>query len=141
MASRMEDEHNFKIMTSDLSSGTSANGEWLPDEAINTITLTRTLRPELTDETLSERILTEAAPSAALSISHLSKYSADPRIRLMASQYILDKVLGRSGTVGLAQQSLNGSGGQSPVEALLTAINNMAAEQIEGEVVTEQDQD
>jgi hypothetical protein len=120
MASRYEDENSLDLEV------------WLPDEVIKTINMSRQLNPETTDETLAEQYLIKAAPAAALAISHLSKFSSDPRLRLMASTYILDKVLGKSGTIGLLASSTSASG-KSPVDDLLESVNKMAALSVEAE--------
>jgi len=111
MASRSEDENSFD------------GDEWLPNEAMKVIQMEKDVNPALTDETLTERYLINASPSAALAVAHLSKHSPDPRVRLAASTYILDKVIGRNNVGLLSKASANG---KSPVEALLDSIEVIA---------------
>lgn len=107
MASRSEDENSLD------------GPAWLPEEALKAIEME--LHDEaLTSETLAERYLIKNAPAAALSIANLSKHSPDPRVRLAASTYIVDKVLGRTGVgTGLMSGATNGL---TPVEALMSEI-------------------
>ena len=114
MASRLADENSLD------------GPEWLPDKALEIIQMERDLNESLTDETLTEKYLIRAAPAAALSVAHLSKHSADPRVRLAASTYIIDKAIGRTGVgVGLLAGTANG---MTPVDALMARLNEAVAE-------------
>jgi hypothetical protein len=90
--------------------------DWLPDEAIETIVCERITEPELTDEQLARRILMRAAPGAAKNVAHLAMYSTSEQIRLAASRYIIDGVVG--GT-------FKGEGGEQDV--LLSLVQQLAA--------------
>lgn len=89
MASRSEDENNTL-------NSLDNNEEWLPDEVITAIQVAHQFDPELSDDSLAEQILIKSAPAAAYSIAHLSKHSPDPRIRMSASAYIIDQVIGKA---------------------------------------------
>lgn len=111
MASRLEDENSLD------------GPEWLPDKVLEVVKMERDLNESVTDETLTERYLIRSAPVAALSVAHLSKHSADPRVRLAASTYIIDKVLGRTGVgVGLLSGA---NSGQSPVDQLMSKLSEL----------------
>ena len=111
MASRLEDENSLD------------GPEWLPERVLEVIRMERELNESVTDETLTEKYLIRNAPAAAQAVAHLSKHSADPRVRLAASTYIIDKVLGRTGVgVGLLSGA---SSGQSPVDQLMRKLSEL----------------
>ena len=53
--------------------------------------------PELTSEELAEKILTDAAPIAAQAVVKLATMDPNSGVRLRASQYILDRAIGKTG--------------------------------------------
>ncbi len=71
--------------------------EWVPDDALNSLAMEQSVRPEETPEAITRRLMRENASVAALSIIHLSKHASTERMRLDASKYVLDRVLGRIG--------------------------------------------
>jgi hypothetical protein len=70
--------------------------EWNPDQAINDLTAERDLDGG-NDLVASERIFSENAIPAALSIAHMAIHSGNERIRLEAAKYVVDRNLGRIG--------------------------------------------
>ena len=59
----------------------------------------RMLAPEKSGAELAESILEDAAPLAAQSIVRIATNDPNSRVRLSASQYIVDRVLGKAGAV------------------------------------------
>jgi hypothetical protein len=57
----------------------------------------RTVFAEKTGAELAESILEDAAPLAAQSIVRIATNDPNSRVRLSASQYIVDRVLGKAG--------------------------------------------
>jgi hypothetical protein len=67
---------------------------------------------------LAQTLIKRNLPLAVQSIVHLAMYSDNERIRLSASQYLIDHGLGKPGSDGLD----NGQGAGSPIEKLLDQI-------------------
>jgi len=68
--------------------------EWCSDEALAAIQTEKIVRPELTHEELAREILMTAAPMAAQSVAWLSAHALAEQVRLAASRYIIDGVVG-----------------------------------------------
>jgi hypothetical protein len=68
--------------------------EWLPDAALDALQCERAVQSDLTDEELARKILMTAAPMAAQSVAYLSVHASAENIRLAASRYIIDGVVG-----------------------------------------------
>jgi hypothetical protein len=60
-------------------------------------TMERTVFSEKSGAELAESILENAAPHAAQSIVRIATSDPNSRVRLSASQYIVDRVLGKAG--------------------------------------------
>jgi hypothetical protein len=68
------------------------------DEELRTLTsLESTLHPEETTAQFAQRIFTENAPLAAQQIVSIAQHGSTDRIRLEASKYVTDRVLGKIG--------------------------------------------
>jgi hypothetical protein len=67
---------------------------WIPDDELEALNLERIAKPDQTDEELARAILMTAAPMAAKSIAHLSVHATAEQVRLAASKYIIDGVVG-----------------------------------------------
>jgi hypothetical protein len=69
-------------------------------EALSRLTeasdMERSLHPEKKDTELAEEIMIQAAPSIAAGLVKLALSDGNSRVRLSASQYLLDRVLGKS---------------------------------------------
>lgn len=78
------------------------SGEWDSDEALEFLKMERQVNPteQLSDEGLTKKLLTEAAPIAAVSIINLAKSSSNDNTRLNASKYIIDSVFGGDAGTG-----------------------------------------
>lgn len=59
--------------------------------------LERTVFSEKSGADLAQSILEDAAPAAAASIVQIATKDPNSRVRLTASQYIIDRALGKSG--------------------------------------------
>ena len=68
--------------------------EWVSDEALAAIQTARIVYPDKTNEELARDTLMSAAPMAAQSVAWLSVHATAEAIRLKASQYIIDGVVG-----------------------------------------------
>lgn len=68
--------------------------EWVPDSALESIKCERMMKPDQTPAELARAILMSAAPMAAQSLAWLSVHAGQEAIRLKASQYLIDGVLG-----------------------------------------------
>jgi hypothetical protein len=69
---------------------------WVPDALVNALVCERIADPEMSDEERARKTLTQTAPLAAQSIKWLALYSGNESVRLRASQYIIDGVVGGS---------------------------------------------
>jgi hypothetical protein len=72
--------------------------EWVPDEQLKSLVMERTVHDEESQEDMSRRMLRETAPAAAASIVHLAVYGTTEKMRLDASKYVLERVLGPAGS-------------------------------------------
>lgn len=72
---------------------TATEGIWDSAEAIESLKMERSVHPEETNETLTKRILEQAAPMAAQSIVHLALHSTNDNTRLNAAKYVTDRLL------------------------------------------------
>jgi hypothetical protein len=59
--------------------------------------LEQNVHPDKSPEDLAEKILTDAAPSAAMAVVKIALGDPNSNTRLRASQYILDRAIGRVG--------------------------------------------
>lgn len=68
--------------------------EWVPDEAVEQLTVRRALQKVEDPVRMATDILKEALPIAALSMVHLAINSQIEGIRFNASKYVMDKTFG-----------------------------------------------
>jgi len=94
--------------------------EWVPEEAIARLNEHRVVEVELTDEELARKILMQAAPMAAQSVAWLTSHAGNENVRLAASKYIID------GVVGGAFKTTGGEG-----DLLLALVSRLAANDTE----------
>jgi hypothetical protein len=71
---------------------------WLPREALDRMQSDLQLHGEITRAALAERIIADAAPLASYRVVEIATTSEDEAIALKASQYILDRELGKPKT-------------------------------------------
>jgi hypothetical protein len=96
--------------------------EWVPDEALAALRMERDLTANgETEEALSRRLLREAAPQAALSLIHMATHGSTERVRMDASKYVLERVLGKVGDDAYGAAS-------SPLESFLQNMTSAAEE-------------
>lgn len=67
---------------------------WQPQALIDMMLAESVVEPEKTPEQKAREILTRGAPIAAHSVVWLAKYASAEAVRLRASQYIIDGVVG-----------------------------------------------
>lgn len=94
------------------------SADWIPEEALEGLAMEQSVRPEETAEVITRRLLRENAAVAALSVVHLSKHASTERLRLDASKYVLDRVLGRIGDDNASEID--------PLEAFLAGVEEYA---------------
>jgi len=87
---------------------------WIPDSAIEGLAMERDAHPSESDIELTRRQFRESSPAAAASIVHLALYSAVEKVRLDASKYVVERVLGKPGE--------ENPHGRTPLEALLEGV-------------------
>lgn len=68
--------------------------EWVPDEAVEQLTVRRAFQKVEDPLKMAADILKEALPVAALSMVHLAIHSPTEGIRYNASKYVMDRTLG-----------------------------------------------
>lgn len=73
------------------------SGQWDSDEALSFLTMEKSVHEDQNNEQMTRRLLTEAAPMAALSIINLSRNSSNDNTRLAASKYIVDTLIAGDG--------------------------------------------
>lgn len=89
--------------------------EWDPKAALESLVDEKSHFDE-SDEQLAKRLFKEASPRAALSIIHMAAHSQNERIRLDASKYITERVLGPASSPASEGES------DTPLEDLLGDI-------------------
>lgn len=93
----------------------SVNSNWDPEAALRSlVTETQVMDGESPEQTMM-RLFKENGPIAALSICQISQHSPNERLRLDASKYVMDRVLGRIGDADTTIES-------DPLEDLLSKI-------------------
>ena len=93
--------------------------DWLPDSAIEALNTERRVHTDETPAQTARRLMHENGPGAALSIIHIALYGSNERLRLDASKYVVDRVLGRVG------DDVN-QGEDSPLDAALRRMQEAA---------------
>lgn len=93
--------------------------EWVPEDAIEALSMERAASPSESLENLTARLFRENAPAAAMSIVHTALHGANERTRLDASKYVVERLLGKVG-------ESNPVGAVNPLEAFLNGIEDMA---------------
>ena len=78
----------------------------------------RQIKEGETDEELARRIMRSNLPSVAMGLAKLALYDTNSNVRLRASQYLMDRVLGKPG------EDVN-VGAQSPLEQLMGEITEV----------------
>lgn len=73
--------------------GMSLN-EWVPDSVLDILKCEKIAAPDKTDEERAREILMQAAPAAAMSVAFLAVNAGQETVRLAASRYIIDGVVG-----------------------------------------------
>jgi hypothetical protein len=68
--------------------------QWIPDVELEKLKCERLYEPDVTDEERARKILMSSAPMAAQSLAWLSVHAVNEQIRLKASTYIIDGVVG-----------------------------------------------
>jgi hypothetical protein len=66
---------------------------WDSENAIESLKMERSVRPDETNEEMTRRILEEAGPLAAQSIVHLALHSQNDNTRLNAAKYVTGTLL------------------------------------------------
>lgn len=93
--------------------------EWLPDEAFTSVRdELKTVYPEETTAESLRRLIAESSVEAVVSIAHIAKFDANSRNRLAASEYLVDRVLGRIG------EDLAGE--KNPLQSFLQEVTTYA---------------
>jgi hypothetical protein len=89
--------------------------EWDPDDIAQKLVVPRSGAEEQTPESQATTTFRESLPVAAASICHLALHSANERIRLDASKYVVERNLGRIGENNLP-------GAKDPVDDLIKEV-------------------
>jgi len=66
--------------------------EWIPDEALESMVMERSLHEGENNVKTSRRLVDENLPIVAQSMIHLAIYSSSERIRFDAGRYLMDRV-------------------------------------------------
>jgi hypothetical protein len=95
------------------------DSEWLPKSAIEGLALEEQTHPGESEESRARRLFRENSPAAALSITHMAMHGSNERIRLDASKYVIERVLGRVGDDAY-------DGEKSPIESFVNDVIGFA---------------
>ena len=112
------DDFDHEADGEDSSFPSSDNKEWVTDDALAGLALERHLHPEEDEEATSRRLLRENVAIATQSLIHLAVHGSSDRLRLDASKYIIERVLGRVGDDAFGATT-------SPVESFVKDIEKM----------------
>lgn len=70
---------------------------WVPEEAIEKLTLERALHANEDPIEMATKIIKENLPIAAMSMAHLAVYSPTEMVRLNAAKYLMDRAFDPKG--------------------------------------------
>lgn len=70
------------------------NREWIPDSAIENLTVRRALQDREDPIKLANDLIKEALPLVTMSMTHMAIHSSMENTRLVAGKYIMDRALG-----------------------------------------------
>jgi len=70
------------------------NRDWIPDAAIENLTVRRALMDIEDPVKLANQILKETVPLATMSMAHLAIHCPVDSVRYQAAKYVMDRVLG-----------------------------------------------
>jgi hypothetical protein len=71
--------------------------KWVPEDALASLTLEQSLRPDETSTERAKRLLIENVDVAAAGMIWSARNSQNERIRHDAQKYVMERVLGRAG--------------------------------------------
>lgn len=89
--------------------------DWMPEDYEKALKGEQDLHPDEDPETTARRLLRENVTSAVMQIARTATHGSTDRIRLEASKYIVERVLGRVG-----DDSFEGAKG--PVETFIDDV-------------------
>lgn len=70
---------------------------WIPDKAVENMTMEKALHSHETHAQLAKRLLEEALPLVTMAVTHLALHSRKEEIRLAAAKYVMEHSLGAPG--------------------------------------------
>jgi len=68
--------------------------EWVPEDAIEKLTLARALQQVEDPAKLAAELFKEALPTAVMSMTHMAIHSPTEAIRFQAAKYVIDRSMG-----------------------------------------------
>jgi hypothetical protein len=108
-------------MNEDSERETSSDAPWLSEEAVaglaESALLESQLHPDEDEETTARRLLRENVPTAVTALTHLMTHSQNERVRMDASKYVIDRVLGKIGDDAFG-------GDESPIVKFLSDVTS-----------------
>src|SRR5882757_1757501 len=96
----MSDDYNGKD-----SDNQKPGKEWIPDEALESMVMERSLHEGENNVKTSRRLVDENLPIVAQSMIHLAIHSSSERIRFDAGRYLMDRAMGRVGEESVTPES------------------------------------
>lgn len=94
---------------------------YVTDDMLAALNTERSVHPEESEEELSRRLMRENLPAVTMGMVHTALHSTNERVRLDASKYITERVLGKVGEDAFA--------GTAPVEDLISEVTEYVKEQ------------
>ena len=91
--------------------------EWVTQADLDLIKCETIENPDVTPEDLSIKFQRNALPEVTLGVLRIAKHHPDARLRLDASKYVMDRILGKPGTYITTGDDL-------PVEAIMNSVMN-----------------
>jgi hypothetical protein len=89
-------------------SGHAPDDEWNSDEALNSLKMERSVNPTESNKAMTQRLFEEAAPGAAMALTHLALHATNENTRLNAAKYVTERILGKVGdSEGDSESSLD----------------------------------
>lgn len=71
-----------------------SNRDWVPDDAIEELTLRRAMQTVEDPAKIAADLFKEALPLSVMSMTHLAIHSPTEAIRFQASKYVIDRSMG-----------------------------------------------
>jgi hypothetical protein len=119
----MSDPHTSPPSSTPSSTSTFNFSDWDPDTALSSLAEETTVMDNGDPRQTAQRILLQGLPAVAAQLVHIALYGTSERLRLQASQTVLERTMGPANLAFLEQRSSQ----EDPLEVAISRILNTPA--------------